>query len=92
MLKKVIAGYNAVPGAPADWDPKKAGADCVALPIRVDWDGPNARWCESAWEPTPMELEQLNAGGQVILRVWGWQPPVALYVEPPQSEEKTDDV
>ena len=23
----------------------------------------------------------LSAGGQVVLRVWGWQVPVALYVE-----------
>ena len=32
---------------------------------------------ESAWEPTPDELALLNAGGTVVLRIIGWQPPVA---------------
>lgn len=35
---------------------------------------------ESAWEPTPRELELLNAGHSVVLRVVGGMPPVALYV------------
>jgi len=88
MLKKVISGWCAAPGAPNGWDPKRDG-DCGALPIRVyPYDafrgGVNVKkieWCESAWEPTPRELEALNAGGQVVLRVHGWQVPVALYVE-----------
>lgn len=88
MLKKVIAGWNAAPGAPANWNPSRDG-DCGALPIRywprdakLDGSGPRMKWCESAWEPTPRELEMLQGGGQVVLRVWGWQVPVALYVEP----------
>ena len=91
MLKKVIKGWNAAPGAPKNWNPTKDG-DCDALPIRVF--PPKAlegtvlvQHCESAWEPTPRELEWLNAGGQVVLRVVGWQVPVALYVEPPPKEE-----
>jgi hypothetical protein len=82
MLKKVIAGWNAAPGAPKNWNPERDG-DCGALPIRVRTrtDGMVIS-CESAWEPTPRELEMLNAGGQVILHVAGWQVPVALYVEP----------
>lgn len=87
MLKKVIRGWNAAPGAPANWNPEKDG-DCGALPIRywprdgkLDGSGKRIQWCESAWEPTPKELEALNAGGQVVLRVHGWQVPVALYVE-----------
>ena len=90
MLKKVIKGWNAAPGAPADWDPAKDG-ECGALPIRVF--PPKAltgearlQYVESAWEPTPAELEMLNRGGQVVLRVVGWQVPVALYCEPPQEE------
>ncbi len=89
MLTKVITGWNAAPGAPAAWDPARDGG-CGALPIRyfprnakLDGSGPQIRWCESAWEPTPKELDMLSAGGSVVLRVWGWQPPVALYVEPP---------
>ena len=34
MLKQVISGYNALPGAPAGWNPETDG-DCGALPIRV---------------------------------------------------------
>lgn len=93
MLKKVIAGWNAAPGAPANWDPKRDG-DCGSLPIRfwpcnakLDGTEPRVQWCESAWEPTPRELELLNAGGQIVLRVCGWQVPVALYVEPARREE-----
>jgi hypothetical protein len=87
LLKKAILGWNSAPGAPLDWDPDKHG-ECGALPIRVF--PPKAltgearvQFCESAWEPTPQELEWLNAGGQVVLRVHGWQVPVALYVEAP---------
>lgn len=37
----------------------------------------------SAWEPTPVELERLNAGGRVHLWIWGLgHPPVALTVGP----------
>jgi hypothetical protein len=93
MMKKVIAGWNAAPGAPRGWDPKAQG-ECVALPIRVM--PPCAlqglapvQFCESAWEPTPEELEWLNKGGQLVLRVVGWQVPVALYVEPPPPEDVT---
>jgi hypothetical protein len=82
MKPKMIAGANANPGAPRGWDPKKDG-HCGTLPIRYteDADGRIAQ-CESAWEPSAEELALLNAGGSVILRVIGWQVPVALYVEP----------
>lgn len=83
MIAKRIAGWNAAPGAPQGWNPERDG-ECGALPVRatVNADGTVAM-CESAWEPTPAELAALNAGGQVVLRVIGWQVPVALYVEPP---------
>ncbi len=88
MLKKVIAGWNAAPGAPANWDPVRDG-ECGALPIRVNTrkDG-SIYFCESAWEPTPEELQWLNDGGQLVLRVIGWQVPVALYVEPPPKQQE----
>lgn len=38
--------------------------------------------CVSRWEPTPAELEVLNAGGSVELWVMGRQPPVMLCVQP----------
>ncbi len=59
---------------------------CGALATRVTPYAPGIVCCESAWEPTPQELRDLNAGGQVVLRVIGWQVPVALYVEPPPSD------
>ncbi len=87
MLKKAIEGWNAAPGAPPGWDPARDG-ECGALPIRVHPakalkdSTVRVQQCESAWEPTPRELDMLNQGGQIVLRVIGWQPPVALYVEP----------
>lgn len=98
MLKQVIKGWISAPGAPADWDPKKDG-ECGSLPVRVinsqgqtllKGDDYALAWgCESAWQPTPAELEMLNAGGNVILRCVGWQIPVALYVEPREEDEES---
>ena len=88
MLKQVISGYHATPGAPPNWDPSHG--TCGVLPIRVLADSTGQPYaCESAWLPTATELEQLNAGGTVVLRVIGMQPPVTLYVEP---REKDDDL
>jgi hypothetical protein len=39
----------------------------------------------SRWEPTPAELDTLNAGGSVELWVMGRQPPVFLTVKPHAS-------
>lgn len=85
MIPKRIAGANAYPGAPAGWNPKKDG-ECGHLAVRVTRRGDQIAYCESAWEPTPVELAALNAGGSVVLRVVGWQVPVALYVEPAPVE------
>ena len=85
----VIAGWTHAPGAPRDWNPAVHG-DCGALPIRVQPYGTDAIMCESAWEPTPTELALLAAGGHVVLRVIGWQVPVALYVEPPPHDDADD--
>lgn len=88
MLAKRIAGANAYPGAPAGWNPEKDG-ECGHLAVRVTYytNPERIAYCESAWEPTPQELEWLNTGGQLVLRVVGWQVPVALYIEPPPSEK-----
>lgn len=81
MIPKRILGANHYLGAPKNWSSEKDG-DCGHLAIRTQGDPRSgAGWCESAWEPTPAELEALNKGGSIILRVIGWQPPVALYVE-----------
>ncbi len=91
MITRRIRGWNCCPGAPVGWTPERDG-DCGVLPVRVfpptALTKPNTpvQYCESAWEPTPAELEMLNTGGSVVLRVVGWQVPVALYVEPSQQD------
>lgn len=86
MLTKMISGVGVLLGAPKDWNLARDG-ECGVLPIRVHGRrGQGDTYCESAWEPTPRELEQLNAGGQVVLRVYGWQVPVALSVEAPPTD------
>jgi hypothetical protein len=61
--------------APVGWDVAEHGP-CEKLPVRVVGE-----CCESAWRPTPEEIEFLQAGGMVVLRIYGRQPAVALYVE-----------
>src|ERR1017187_5188741 len=81
MIPRRISGAKHWLGAPAGWKPDADG-DCGHLAIRIHGDPRRGDgWVESAWEPTPAELEQLNAGGSIILRIIGWQPPVAVYVE-----------
>lgn len=46
--------------------------------------------CVSRWEPTPRELEMLNAGGSVELWVMGGQPPVLLTVRPHAAGHPTE--
>lgn len=75
MIHKRIAGGTDWK-APQDWDPEADGR-CSDLAVRVV-DGDVH---ESLWEPTPAELAILNAGGFVLLRVKGRQPPVMLGVE-----------
>lgn len=42
--------------------------------------GPETPAMETAWLPTPKELEALNAGAPIILRVIGsGHPPVMIY-------------
>jgi hypothetical protein len=52
-----------------------------ALPVRDGWDidptgiEPNQPTMRSAWLPSPFELEQLNAGGAIVLVVVGSDHP-----------------
>lgn len=83
MTPTVISGADVFYGAPAEWDPARDGY-CGVLPIRREVDACSRIWMASAWEPTPRELELLNAGGKVILRVSCHQHPVtSLSVEAP---------
>lgn len=77
MIPRRIQGTTHYLGAPKGWTPEISG-HCGHLAVRQD--GPAF---ESVWEPTPDEIEAIIQGGSVILRVFGGQPPVALYVEAP---------
>lgn len=85
MIPKHIAGGRIL-GKPETWD--DATGACLGLYVRECQSG-NGPVFESAWEPTPKELEMLNAGGAIHLRVVGGQPPVALWVEPEQESTES---
>lgn len=82
MIAKRIAGATHDLGPP----PGISSDDCGRLWVKAERDAHFGLVVESAWEPTPPELEQLNHGGTLILRIIGWQPPVALYVSPAAPE------
>ncbi len=77
MIPRRIKNATHLLRPPVDWNEARDGR-CVDLAVRVNGNGD----FESAWEPTPEELAVLNAGGSVVLRIVGGQPPVMLYVEP----------
>jgi hypothetical protein len=83
MIPKRIAGATRYLGAPKGWEPEADG-DCSHLAI-VDVPSANggSPVMISAWEPTPKELEALNAGQPVYLQVVGsTHPPVMVWVQP----------
>ncbi len=75
MKPALIEGATHNPGAPAGME-----RTCGRLPIKVTRHGDESLTCESAWKPSPEELAVLTDGGYVLLRVVGWQVPVALDV------------
>lgn len=77
MEKAAIKGYTHNPGAPKGWT--SANGTCGTLPVIYRTDQFGNKECVSAWKPSAEELQQLNAGGFVILSIIGWQVPVALY-------------
>lgn len=76
MIAVRIANATRELGPPRTWNERENGR-CTRLVVRDVGES----IVQSAWEPTPAELAALNAGGRVILSVWGGQPPVALNVE-----------
>jgi len=71
-------------GAPANWN-RDADVCCVRLPI-ADMASQSGPVMESAWLPTPEELERLAAGAPIILGVLGeYHPPVYLTVGAPPN-------
>lgn len=81
MLVKLISGFTKVWGAPENWEASKMG-ECGGLPARLVETSAGPMW-ESAWEPTPEELNMLNKGGTVHLFVGAHpHPVVAMSVSP----------
>ncbi len=87
MIIRVIEGYTRALGAPKDWDPDRDGY-CGTLPIIDMRNDQNLPVMISAWEPTPREIEAMQAGAAVYLQVVGMgHPPVWMWVgdKPPSN-------
>ena len=92
MINKVIAGFTRILGKPPNWVEADHGK-CGALAIRdyeLDYTGKGVmvNTMVSAWDVTPAELEALNKGAPVYLRLLGVShAPVALWVgEAPRED------
>jgi hypothetical protein len=86
MLIRRIEGATRNLGAPADWDGDLS--KCNVLPI-IDVDTDQGPFMVSAWEPTPAELEAINAGGSIQLWISGTgHPVVSLTVDAVESEAR----
>lgn len=84
MIPARISGCTRVLGAPQGWTPETSGP-CRGLPIRDEAAGDMPAMV-SCWEPTPAELEAINNGGKVYLRIVGvGHPPVMVYALGPAS-------
>lgn len=76
MQPTEIINANAALEAPARWDAEKHG-ECLTLPVRV-----GDEVIQSAWLPSLEELAFINAGGHIVLTVFGYRmTPVSLHVE-----------
>ena len=92
ILARRIAGATAYLGAPANWTPDADG-DCGHLAIREHGDARSGKgWVESAWEVTPDDVERLREGRSLIVRIHGWQPPIALYIDPQKPDLLPSDI
>lgn len=90
MLIKCIDGFTRQFGAPADWDGKDMS--CGVLPV-LDVETGEGNFMFSAWEPTRPELEALNKGANIVLRVRGTaHPVVSLQVAADVAVKHPDDV
>ena len=78
MIPARISGCTRALAAPADWTPDTNGP-CAGLLIRDEIEE-GLPIMTSCWEPTPAELQALNNGGKVYLKIVGaGHPPVMIY-------------
>lgn len=86
IIARRIAGATHNLGAPQGWDADRDG-DCGGLWVREHGDARSGHgWVESAWELTPDDIERLKEGRSLIVRIYGWQPPIALYIDPKKPD------
>ena len=85
-----IVGHTRWLGKPLGWEPETQGP-CGHLAIR-DIDTTAGPAMQSAWEPSPEELDRLKAGAPIILTVVGRvHPPVEVRVgNTPQESADAD--
>lgn len=83
MTPVKINGQNVNFTPPEGWEEERHGP-CGDLGVRM-LRSEDQLICESAWRPSEAELQSLQEGHAVILRIYGRQPAVALYVEPVNS-------
>lgn len=88
MIPARILGFTRFLGAPKNWPESET---CVGLAI-TDIKTEIGNVMQSAWEPTPDELDRLNAGAKVILSICGTgHPAVMLSVGPVTSVLEPED-
>jgi hypothetical protein len=81
MITRRIANASVNLAPPPDY-PTGGESVCGHLWVRFTQTSDGIPLTQSAWEPTPKELELLNRGASVILEIVGFgMPAVALYVE-----------
>lgn len=72
-----IPGANRVLAPPPDWDYATDGK-CSPLPVLY-----TGRFFQSAWQPSPEEIDCMRAGAPVIVTIWGQGlPPHAVGTMP----------
>jgi len=74
-------------GATHRWGAPDSMPDCVTVSARQEEHDGRAVFA-LAYEPNPEQLAALNAGGSIILRLWGTVVPHALNVEEPPKEDE----
>lgn len=79
MKPSVIFGATNELGAPQNWNTEVHGP-CAKLFVRIDGDV-----FQSAWKPSPQELQILNEGGAVVIGLVGAQLAMNVVVEPARS-------
>lgn len=87
-----IAGANHIFGKPADWDESIKGS-CAPLPTLNSPLPQGGSVLQSAWFPSPEEMEAMLQGCPVLLNVYGKNHPVvAIGVAPtPDAAEMMCD-